>query len=346
MISSRRMAREWTLKILYQVDVGKNTLSESMESALERLRKEFVQRGSRSSVGSSFEDTCLEFITSSLQDTLAGLRNEYADVLAIASGKLVLDGPEWQQVRLERSLRSRLPGYKLDLTGKTTTTVSSGNKLDFSGLFVEESSRIQRLFSEGSNALPALLKTAMLADAAKSAREIVANMPIEGSYEEKSRFISDRMSEFHFASTKRWTKIAQVVEKQVIDWLRVAAFAHRLTIGIDSRQKDVDAALAVFAKGWGLERQVSVDRSILRIAAYEMLFMPSIPVSVSINEAVELAKKYSTAESGKFVNGMLGALAGRIEEIRQTVSTTEEPTALPDETPDMEEIIEQEELEP
>src|SRR5580658_9293827 len=73
-ISSRRLAREWALKILYQMDVGNSPLSDAAESALDRLRMEFVQRGSRTASGSMAELICLDYVTSSLIDTLPTIR--------------------------------------------------------------------------------------------------------------------------------------------------------------------------------------------------------------------------------------------------------------------------------
>ena len=74
MVSSRRLAREWALKILYQIDVGKSSLQEALEAAQERLRREFVQRGSRTASGSQAEELALEQITADLRDILPNLR--------------------------------------------------------------------------------------------------------------------------------------------------------------------------------------------------------------------------------------------------------------------------------
>ena len=67
----------------------------------------------------------------------------------------------------------------------------------------------------------------------------------------------------------------------------------------------IDLRISYYAKNWELERMAVVDRNILRLAAYEILFRSDIPPKVSINEAVELAKKYSDVQAGKFVNGIL-----------------------------------------
>ena len=72
---------------------------------------------------------------------------------------------------------------------------------------------------------------------------------------------------------------------------------------------DIDPRLAALTPDWAADRQAVVDRNILRVAAYELLYRPDAPVAAVVNEAVELAKKYSTADSGRFVNGVLGALA-------------------------------------
>lgn len=80
--------------------------------------------------------------------------------------------------------------------------------------------------------------------------------------------------------------------------------------GTRSRLTEIDALIASYAKGWKLERMAAVDRNILRLASYEMKFCdPVLDPGIAINEAVELAKKYGTDDSGRFVNGILDAMA-------------------------------------
>lgn len=86
------------------------------------------------------------------------------------------------------------------------------------------------------------------------------------------------------------------------EWEYVDEVVH----GVQREQPALDRIIADLAAGWKLERIANVDRNILRLALYELCHRPDIPASVSVNEAVEMAKKYSTAESGKFVNGILG----------------------------------------
>lgn len=89
---------------------------------------------------------------------------------------------------------------------------------------------------------------------------------------------------------------------------RAAHFARGLVEGTLTHRSEIDAHIARHAVGWTLDRMASVDRNILRLAIHEILHRPDIPPSVSVNEAVELAKAYGDAASPKFVNGILGQI--------------------------------------
>jgi N utilization substance protein B len=89
----------------------------------------------------------------------------------------------------------------------------------------------------------------------------------------------------------------------------VQDYARQLVRGTAVRVRQIDKVLASRAEGWDLERLANVDRNLLRMATYEMMLGPEMPEGVVINEAVDLAKMYSTEESGKFVNGLLGTLS-------------------------------------
>ena len=91
-------------------------------------------------------------------------------------------------------------------------------------------------------------------------------------------------------------------------------FARDLVEGVVQQKTRIDAVIEKYARDWTLERMANIDRNVLRLAICELLFMPDIPPSVTVDEAVELAKKYSTAESGRFVNGVLGALLHHLDE--------------------------------
>lgn len=86
-------------------------------------------------------------------------------------------------------------------------------------------------------------------------------------------------------------------------------FVRQLLWGMWESQGRIDELIGEFAVAWSLERLSRVDRAILRLAVYEMLYREDIPVSVSINEAVELCKKYSSTDSSRFVNGILGGIS-------------------------------------
>ena len=85
--------------------------------------------------------------------------------------------------------------------------------------------------------------------------------------------------------------------------------AEALVRGTLAHQGEIDQTVSALSTDWALDRQAAVDRNILRMSAFEMLYRPEAPLATIVNEAVELAKKYSTAESGKFVNGVLGAMS-------------------------------------
>ncbi|MFP4055559.1 MAG: transcription antitermination factor NusB [Candidatus Brocadiia bacterium] len=85
----------------------------------------------------------------------------------------------------------------------------------------------------------------------------------------------------------------------------VRLFARQLVEGCWSHREQLDAQIAAAAENWEIRRMAVVDRNVLRLAAFELLFLDDVPPKVAINEAVDLAKRYSTAESGAFVNGIL-----------------------------------------
>ncbi|NCO35247.1 MAG: transcription antitermination factor NusB [Armatimonadetes bacterium CG2_30_59_28] len=97
------------------------------------------------------------------------------------------------------------------------------------------------------------------------------------------------------------------------DWApddpEIRAFARKLVEGVHCHRAELDAIITQYASGWSLDRLALVDRNLLRMALLEINHMPDVPHRVAINEAVELAKTFSTAESGRFVNGILGNYA-------------------------------------
>ncbi len=82
-------------------------------------------------------------------------------------------------------------------------------------------------------------------------------------------------------------------------------FATELVEGVSRQREQIDERIAAIAQNWQIHRMAVVDRNILRIGTFELTALADIPPKVSINEAIELAKRYSTADSGAFVNGIL-----------------------------------------
>jgi N utilization substance protein B len=86
-------------------------------------------------------------------------------------------------------------------------------------------------------------------------------------------------------------------------------FLENLVYGVQSRQEELDGVIGQYAQGWALNRLAKVDLTILRMAVYELRYMPEVPVGAAINEAVELAKAYGEDKSAGFINGILGSVA-------------------------------------
>jgi len=97
-----------------------------------------------------------------------------------------------------------------------------------------------------------------------------------------------------------------VLAAQVID---VDEITTLIVEGVQDGQGDIDELLVSYSKGWSLARMPSIDRAVLRMAVFELRDRPDVPTAVVLDEAVELVKRFSTEDSGRFVNGMLAAIA-------------------------------------
>jgi N utilization substance protein B len=91
-------------------------------------------------------------------------------------------------------------------------------------------------------------------------------------------------------------------------------FAVDIVNGVDRHRSEIDGLISRFARGWSLARMPVVDRLLLEMGSYELLHRPDVPTGAVISEAVELAKRFSTEDSSRFVNGVLGRIA---EEVRE-----------------------------
>lgn len=114
----------------------------------------------------------------------------------------------------------------------------------------------------------------------------------------------------------------------------VRPYSEQLCHGVLSELPTIDAKLTCASEHWSLNRMGRVDRSLLRLATYELMFLEEIPINVSINEAIEIAKRYGSEESPQFVNGVLDRVASlvrpklKVEIVREEAESDEIPAAL------------------
>ena len=110
----------------------------------------------------------------------------------------------------------------------------------------------------------------------------------------------------------RWNEPLAVAPPPNTEEAATRLFADPLIRGTIEHRDAIDAYIVAHAKNWDLKRMAVVDRNIIRLAVYEMLHRDDIPPVVSINEAVDIAKKFSTEDSGKFVNGILDKIKAQL----------------------------------
>jgi N utilization substance protein B len=109
----------------------------------------------------------------------------------------------------------------------------------------------------------------------------------------------------------RFWKSFEPVEQEVMD------LAEALVRGVARHRRELDDAIEAVSSNWRLDRMAKVDRNVLRLAAYELLHRPDVPVKVAINEAIELGKKFGSESSGAFINGVLDKIASALPPARR-----------------------------
>lgn len=119
----------------------------------------------------------------------------------------------------------------------------------------------------------------------------------------------ERAVHFLYEAESRSLPVTQIVSGQV---LVVDDLVLQLTTGVATRQIEIDEMIVEYSHTWTIQRMPAIDRNVLRLAIYELLDRQDVPVAVIINEAVELAKRFSTEESGRYVNGLLSAIAKKV----------------------------------
>ena len=119
----------------------------------------------------------------------------------------------------------------------------------------------------------------------------------------------ERAVHFLYEAESRSIAVSEVIKAQI---LPVDDLVAELANGVELKREETDELISEFSHTWTIQRIPAIDRNILRLAIYELMVRADVPVAVVINEAVELAKRFSTEESGKYVNGMLSAIAKRV----------------------------------
>jgi len=137
-----------------------------------------------------------------------------------------------------------------------------------------------------------------------TAREIATHLAYELSFIDLpvEAFLDERLSEDSFEALAQEYDLYSVKPnaKQV-------QYVRRLVSGVAEHAAELDTYIEKYAQGWRFERISLVASAIMRVAMYEILYMPEIPNGVAINEAVEIAKKYESPEVVRFMNGILGS---------------------------------------
>ena len=137
-----------------------------------------------------------------------------------------------------------------------------------------------------------------------TAREIAIHLSYELSFTDKTvdELLDERLTADTFATLAEEDAIyAETPNAKQSEYIR------RLVKGVEKHASELDGYIAKYAKGWSFARIPLVASAIMRVAMYEILYMPDIPNGAAINEAVEIAKKYETPETVKFINGILGS---------------------------------------
>ena len=138
-----------------------------------------------------------------------------------------------------------------------------------------------------------------------TAREIAVHLAYELSFTDKTaeELVAERLSRDGFAELSGEDELySEAPNAKQADYIR------RLVKGVAEHGAELDGYIAKYSKGWNFARIPLVASAIMRVAMYEILYMPDIPNGVSINEAVEIAKKYGQESSGGFVNAILAKI--------------------------------------
>lgn len=139
-----------------------------------------------------------------------------------------------------------------------------------------------------------------------TAREIAIHLSYELSFTDKTadELLDQRLTAESFAALAEEDAIYQEAPNA-----KQAEYIRRLVRGVKEHGAELDGYIEKYAKGWKFSRIPLVASAVMRVCMYEVLYMPDVPDAAAINEAVEIAKKYETPETVKFINGILGSFS-------------------------------------
>ena len=137
-----------------------------------------------------------------------------------------------------------------------------------------------------------------------TAREIAVHLAYELSFTDKTpqELLDERLTDEYFETLRGEDEIYEKVPGTA-----QADYIRSIVSGVAEHAPELDGYIAKYARGWSFDRIPLVASAIMRVAMYEILYFRDVPNSVAINEAVEIAKKYETPETVKFINGILGS---------------------------------------
>ena len=137
-----------------------------------------------------------------------------------------------------------------------------------------------------------------------TAREIAVHLAYELSFTDKTveELLDERLTKEYFDTLKDEDDIYEKAPGAA-----QAEYIRSIVMGVAEHAPELDGYIAKYAKGWSFDRIPLVASAIMRVAMYESLYRSAIPTRVAVNEAVEIAKKYETPETVKFINGILGS---------------------------------------
>jgi len=118
---------------------------------------------------------------------------------------------------------------------------------------------------------------------------------------------------------------------------RVSPFFHHLVTGVLQHKAHIDSVIERYADNWKIKRMAGVDRNVLRLAVFELLYCADIPAKVTINEAIDIGKKYGTPESGSFINGIIDSVRiaivnGQLETVALPQPSEKDPEVVTDDS--------------